>query len=64
MTSDGAYAVYPGCEGVDISTALLVPFGFDEADSKPMLATVAATRWRTVNQWRLLEGMDRVNNDI
>jgi GH15 family glucan-1,4-alpha-glucosidase len=41
MTADGAYAVYAGSEGVDISTALLVPFGFDEPDSRSMLATVA-----------------------
>lgn len=42
MTSSGAYAVYAGCEGVDISSALFVSFGFDRHDSDAMLATVAA----------------------
>jgi GH15 family glucan-1,4-alpha-glucosidase len=41
MTSSGAYAVHAGSESVDISAALFVPFGFDKADSEPMLATVA-----------------------
>ena len=41
MTSSGAYAVHAGSESVDISAALFVPFGFDKADSAPMLATVA-----------------------
>ena len=42
MTSSGAYAVYAGSEGVDISSALFVPFGFDRSDSEAMLATIAA----------------------
>ncbi|WP_158798926.1 glycoside hydrolase family 15 protein [Pedobacter sp. L105] len=39
-TTNGAYAIYAGSEEVDLSAALFVAFGFDQADSEPMLATI------------------------
>ena len=47
-TSNGAYAVYAGAEEVDLLAALFVPFGFDDAESDVMRATIAALEKITV----------------
>ncbi len=41
LTKEGAYAVYPGSEHVDITAALFPVWGFTDVDSKEMLQTVA-----------------------
>lgn len=41
ITTSGAYAVHAGSDDVDIAAALFVPFGFDDAKSPAMLATIA-----------------------
>jgi GH15 family glucan-1,4-alpha-glucosidase len=42
LTADGAYAVHAGSEDVDIACALLVPFGFVNANDPAVIKTIAA----------------------
>jgi len=39
-TANGGYAVYAGSQAVDVTAALFVPFGFDDAHSPAMRATI------------------------
>nr|WP_276497025.1 glycoside hydrolase family 15 protein [Pontibacter litorisediminis] len=40
LTSEGAYAVYPGSEGVDVSAVLFPIWGYTQADTPQVLKTI------------------------
>jgi GH15 family glucan-1,4-alpha-glucosidase len=62
LTREGAYAVYAGADTVDVSAALFPAWGYCEAGSDAMLATISLleSRYRRGHlYWRHLEELPR-----
>lgn len=62
LTAQGAYAVHPGSQQVDVSAALFPIWGFTAADAPEMCATMVALErdhsWKGLLYWRHLECSD------
>lgn len=62
LTSTGAYAVIAGSEAVDVSAALFPVWGYTDADTPEMRATMAVLErdhsWQGLLYWRHLECAD------
>jgi GH15 family glucan-1,4-alpha-glucosidase len=62
LTSEGAYAAFAGSEAVDVSAVLFATWGYTEADSPEMLATIRVLERDYCKghlYWRHLEEIDR-----
>lgn len=62
MTPEGAYAVFAGSDTVDVSAVLLPTWGYCEADTPAMLATIELLErdyCRNDLYWRHLEELER-----
>jgi GH15 family glucan-1,4-alpha-glucosidase len=62
LTSEGAYAAFAGSEAVDVSAVLFATWGYTEADSPEMLATMRVLERDYCKRhlyWRHLDELDR-----